>query len=277
MTWQAHNNSVNQLKLLSDGSLITASSDMTLAVWDFYSRNLISTFTSHTGAVNAFDILSSGLVVSGGADKKIFIWNRTTGVQVAAKNFAHTAAILCITTLPGGMFATGSASPDNSIKIWSASSITSPVYTLTGHTSDVNVMTYSPRGYLISGSSDGKAIFWNTGGSQAASFKPLGLQKVYGVVELDDGSFAFCGNTDLVNIWVLTLAILPLQTSSLSVLFGEQPCNSFLSYNSSLLLVASSSISTELIDVGDSTNPFRIKNLSLNISMTLTLDNQSKY
>ena len=175
------------------------------------------------------------------------------------------------------MFATGSASPDNSIKIWNSFSLTSALYTYTGHSSDVNVLTYLSSGYLISGSSDGKAIVWSSIGFQSASFTPLSSQKVYGLSQLADGSLAFCGNTDVVNIWKLSASFSPTQISSLSVLSGKQPCHASLLYNSSLLVVSSDSVSTVLINVADSTNPFYIKSLSLSVSTVLTLDSLSKW
>jgi hypothetical protein len=174
------------------------------------------------------------------------------------------------------MFATGSASPDNKIKIWSASSITSALYTYTGHSSDVNVLTYLSSGNLISGSSDGKAIVWSSIGTQLSNFAPLVSQKVYCVSQLADGSIAFCGNTDVVNIWTLSPSFSPAKISSLSVLSGEQPCHALLVYNSSLLFVASDSTSTELINVADSKNPFYTNSIDLSVSVALTLESQSK-
>ena len=84
-TWNSNpSSSVNLMKLLDANTLVSASSDKTLTVWNLTvsSPTVISTFTSHTDAVNRVDKLANGNVVSVGVDKTLYIWNHITGSMV---------------------------------------------------------------------------------------------------------------------------------------------------------------------------------------------------
>lgn len=275
-SWVAHNKSVNYMKLLSNGGLISASSDMTLAVWNFSTHSILSTFRGHTAQVNSFDVLNNGLVASAGDDKNIFVWNYTNGGLVNSKSMAHSGSILCIKALPNGFFASASGSPDNLIKIWDPENLTQPIMSLSGHTNDILSLEILSNGNLISGSADGYSIVWDlNNGNQTNKFQPLTLQKVSCIKELPDGTIAFGGDSPSIYIWRINGINSESQVSmGLNILSGEQPCHAFLLYNSTMLAVASNTTKTELLNIGNTSNIFYIKSLALGASLTLTLENE---
>jgi WD40 repeat protein len=115
-TWNSNpSSSVNLMKLLDANTLVSASSDKTLTVWNLTvsSPTVISTFTSHTDAVNRVDKLANGNVVSVGVDKTLYIWNPITGSMVTNRYSAHTTTILSLKVLLSGYIATGGSLGDN--------------------------------------------------------------------------------------------------------------------------------------------------------------------
>lgn len=104
--------------------------------------------------------LSSGLLASGSADFSIRFWNLISGAIVYNITSAHGAnAVNYLAQLPNGYLASASVGASGNLLIWDLSTYTS-VKTLTGHTSDVNVIKVLGNGDLISGSKDNTAKIW---------------------------------------------------------------------------------------------------------------------
>jgi WD40 repeat protein len=108
---------------------------------------------------------------------------------------AHKGAVLCLTILKNGDFA--SASADKNIKIWSSIDSKSKS-TLSNHTDKVNALVVSPNGYLVSGSRDKTIKIWNNG----RVIKSIDANKsiVYSLKYLKDENLA-AGSDYVIRIW----------------------------------------------------------------------------
>ncbi len=72
----------------------------------------------------------------------------------------HSNWVLRLALLPIGLIASGAIATDNTIKIWDITK-TYPLYTLTGHTSDVRDLTVINNEYMASCSSDMTIKLWS--------------------------------------------------------------------------------------------------------------------
>jgi WD40 repeat protein len=123
--WVAHASQVSCLKLLSVNRLVSGGFDGKLYVWNLIpiTPASVSNFSGHSnGTVNCVEKLNNGNVVSGGSDQYLRVWNPSNGSSVASIQ-AHSSTILSLKTLNNGYIASGSASTDNTIKIWTPGSI----------------------------------------------------------------------------------------------------------------------------------------------------------
>lgn len=245
--------------------MVTGGSDSSLYVWNIANSPPTNpvTFSSHTDVVLAVDILTSGYLVSGGNDMDLYVWSATLGSTYSSKISAHTGNILCIKALTNGYFATGSQ--DNTIKIWNPNSMSSPVKTLTPHTRNVNSLDQLSNGYLMSGSNDGYTILWDsTDWSQKNTFVSVNSQKVTCVREITSGVVVAAGTDSSIYVWRIDSASSQMLIETVvDAINGETPCWDMLVYNKSLLVVATSSVNTEVFDVHDPYNVTYVTTLTV--------------
>ena len=61
-------------------TIISASADKTIKIWDRKSGKVLNTFMGHNGSVNSLAFSSNErMIVSGSNDKTIKIWNKENG------------------------------------------------------------------------------------------------------------------------------------------------------------------------------------------------------
>lgn len=275
-----HASSVTCMKLVQPSFLVTGSIDTKLYVWNFtlYSLAKTATFGQHTDAVNSVDKLSNGNMVSVSNDKSIRIWKLLTGVSLSTKLTAHSTAINCVKVLMNDFIATAGDFTDSTIKIWTPLLIQNS--TLYGHTNAIKTLELLSNGNLVSGSTDAYAIVWNTTtGAQLNTFYATGGQSVTCIKELSDGTIAFAGSTGSLNVYKLNSPTSQTLMDSIPFLLNAAlPCQAIMLYNSSHLLVSSSGLKTEVVNVASSSNIFWMKSLSISGSLVSSncLENLSK-
>jgi hypothetical protein len=148
--------------------LLTASRDKTAKVWDFTTKEVISTFPEHQAAVYGVTIRADGkMAITVGADKMLRMWNvdgkpfRAVGGHgdEIYKILSHPAAVVLAT-----------ASADKTVRLWKEDG--NPLRTLTGLTDQVYALAISPDGSLVAGGAwDGEVRVWKlSDGKIAAAF-----------------------------------------------------------------------------------------------------------
>jgi len=66
-----HTNQINSLTTLSNGWLVSASSDRFIKIWEPTSGGLIQTLSGHSGSVLSLIVLRNGYLASGSSDNTI--------------------------------------------------------------------------------------------------------------------------------------------------------------------------------------------------------------
>ncbi|MEH1968671.1 serine/threonine-protein kinase [Nostoc sp.] len=237
--YSGHSGWINSIAISPDGqTLISASNDMTIKVWNLKNGDEIFTITLAQDVVKCLVISPDGhSLVSGSSKGIIQAWNITTGEEIhtfaedSYQVFAlvispdgqtlfsgssdikvwnlnngelvrtlsiHSGPVLTIAISPDGKTLV-SGSENKSIKIWS-------ICTLTGHLHAVNSVAISPDGNtVVSGSNDRTIKIWNMN-SKEESFTLTGhLDAVNSVAISPDGQALVSGSSDeKIKLWNLS-------------------------------------------------------------------------
>lgn len=221
LTWRA-GGPVSYIKVIN-GSILLAAVETQLRVFNIvpnvnFTNPPILIYGGHNAKVNMFDTMANDtVVVSGDANGKLLVWSPLTNSTLVSQPNAHSASILCVKTIPNtitigkskssgtiGQFASGAASSDNTIILWSFNSVsvTQIFPPISGHTNSVRALDVLTGGYLISASNDGTAIVWKlSDGKKGNQFNAVNSAQVSCLELLPNGNVAFGGNDSSIYIW----------------------------------------------------------------------------
>ncbi len=162
-----HTESVNSVVFSPDGETIASgSSDRTIRLWNANTRKLLKTLMGHTDTVSSVVFSPDGeTIASGSSDRTIRLWNVHTG-ELLKTLTGHIENVNTIAFSPdGNTIASGSGrlvyfgrredqgeSVGQEIRLWNAHT-GELLKTLTGHTSVVNSVVFSPDGNTIASGS----------------------------------------------------------------------------------------------------------------------------
>ncbi|MAT45193.1 MAG: hypothetical protein CL609_22930 [Anaerolineaceae bacterium] len=160
-TIRGHEGEIYSCDIAFDGnSIITASSDKTIRLWDSSSGEQLRKFSGHTDDISCCCITPNNkLLFSGSFDGSLISWDVKTGLPLHTF-LGHSSEILACITDPKSEYLI-SCSMDGLIKIWNITS-GDCLYTLSGHEDAVNGCCVSDKSnLLISVSRDNTVRIWN--------------------------------------------------------------------------------------------------------------------
>jgi WD40 repeat protein len=186
---EGHTHFVWSIIQLSDGTLVSASWDKTIRLWNIETSKCIKV---HTGDVNCMIQLANGTIASGSDDKTIRIWNREQEIKTIQ---ADTVA-LCLLELEDGTLVSGGT--DEMITFWNVRS-GEKIKTLTGHTDTVQSLLQLKDGRLVSASYDKTIRIWRN--DKCERVLEGHTDEVHKVIELTDSQLASCSNDETIRLW----------------------------------------------------------------------------
>ncbi|XP_069106790.1 WD repeat-containing protein 48-like isoform X1 [Argopecten irradians] len=172
LSMEHHTDWVNDIVLCCGGrTLISASSDTTVKVWNAHKGFCMSTLRTHKDYVKALAYAKEKeQVASAGLDRSIFLWDVNTLTALTASNNTVTTSSLngnkdSIYSLamnpPGTVIVSGST--EKVLRVWDPRTC-QKLMKLKGHTDNVKALVLNRDGtQCLSGSSDGTIRLWSLG------------------------------------------------------------------------------------------------------------------
>lgn len=116
--FKGHEEVVYDAEFLPDGrSIVTASFDRTLKLWDIDSQNVLRTMEGHTGIVLTVDVSPDGQqIASGGSDRSIRLWDVPNSDPVTTHEI-HDSPLTAVATSRNGLL-TATADKQGSVRVW---------------------------------------------------------------------------------------------------------------------------------------------------------------
>lgn len=130
------------------GSIVSASHDRNLIIWDVEEGNPKAALTGHDQPVCAVSVAADGKIVSGAWDSTARVWSGENTQHILK---GHTQNVLCVLALENGDVITGSA--DKTIKKWRNGQ---EVQILCRHNDIIRSLAFLPGIGIVSCSNDGE-------------------------------------------------------------------------------------------------------------------------
>ncbi|PYH97118.1 small nucleolar ribonucleo protein complex subunit Utp15 [Aspergillus ellipticus CBS 707.79] len=208
-TWREHKQPVWLTKFSPSDptTVLTASDDRTVRLWDLPTENSAKTFVGHTdyvrsGAFMPGSLASSGLVVSGSYDRTVRLWDPRVEHR-SAMTFKMGAAIESVLPMPTGT--TVLAAADNKIAVLDIVA-GKPLHMIQSHQKTVTSLALASNGErLLSGALDGHMkVFETTGWNMVSGSKYpspiLSLRAITSGVAQEDKHIAVGMQSGLLSI-----------------------------------------------------------------------------
>ncbi|KAJ6087538.1 hypothetical protein N7467_006452 [Penicillium canescens] len=208
-TWKEHKQPVwvSKFSPSDPTSVLTASDDRTVRLWDLPSQNSARTFVGHSdyvrsGAFMPGSMASSGLVVSGSYDRTVRLWDPRVASR-AAMTFKMGAPIESVLPMPTGT--TVLAAADNKIAVLDIVA-GKPLHMIQSHQKTVTALALASNGErLLSGALDGHMkVFETTGWNPVSGSKYpspiLSLRAITSGTEYEDKHIAVGMQSGLLSI-----------------------------------------------------------------------------
>jgi len=181
-------------------TILSASGDRTLKLWDITTGECIRTFQGHNNFVKSCVYSPDGqTVLSASKDNTLKLWDVITGECIHTFE-DHTSAVWDCTYSPDGQTIL-SASHDNTLKLWDIST-RKCIYTFKGHTDWVSSCAYSPDSQtILSGSRDNTLKLWDI-----KTKKCIRTIEVFLDINCDcgyspDGQTIFSASHNMLKLW----------------------------------------------------------------------------
>lgn len=173
-TWKEHKQPVwcTKFSPSETTTLMSASDDKTVRLWDLPSQESTCTFVGHEDYVRTGAFMTgqaANLLVSGSYDQTVKLWDSRTP-STAVMTFKHAAPIECVLPMPSGT--TVLAASDNQISVLDLVA-GRPIQILKNHQKTVTSLSFASNcARLVSGGLDGHLkVFETTGWNVVAGSK----------------------------------------------------------------------------------------------------------
>ncbi|KAL3891526.1 hypothetical protein ACJMK2_003786 [Sinanodonta woodiana] len=210
LSMEHHTDWVNDIVLCCGGrTLISASSDTTVKVWNAHKGFCMSTLRTHKDYVKALAYAKDKEhVASAGLDRSIFLWDVNTLTALTASNNTVTTSSLngnkdSIYSLAMNQSGTVivSGSTEKVLRVWDPRTC-QKMMKLKGHSDNVKALVLNRDGtQCLSGSSDGTIRLWSLGQQRCVATYRVHDEGVWAIQANDSFTMVYSAGRDR-RIWV---------------------------------------------------------------------------
>lgn len=206
--WKGHHNYVYSIAFSPKGNvLVSGSFDEAVFLWDVRAGRQMRSLPAHSDPVAGVDCIRDGtLVVSCAGDGLIRIWDTASGQCLRTIVHEDNAGVVSVKFSPNGKHVLA-WTLDGCIRLWDyVTGLCKKTYQ--GHVNNRYSISgafgvYGSEAFIVSGSEDGKIVFWDTKSKEI-------LQKIEahdGVVLSVDthpasGRIVSCGIDNKIKVWI---------------------------------------------------------------------------
>lgn len=152
---EGHEGAVSSLDVMDDGTLVSASSDHTVKLWNVETGACLQTMKHHKDYVYCVKYLGGNRIASASRDKSIIVFDCDS--KRVVKLEGHQSTVYSLVRMPSDLLA--SASRDGSVTIWNIN--TGKVVRVLDHGgSFVYSVGLGINGEIIAGLSNGRVVVW---------------------------------------------------------------------------------------------------------------------
>jgi WD40 repeat protein len=231
--------SIRRLRVLKNGNLVSGSSNGSIQVWNYSSKDwpMIASWQAHVGIVGSILILDDSKLVTCGDDKLIKIWS-SINYTLIRNLTAHPSWVYSLASFSNGFFASGysdktfkiwnpndgslistksaghligslivldnqdicTGGDDFKINIWNYADLSLKA-TLSGHTGQISSLAKLQNGYLASGSADNRIIIWDLNSYSIKQSFIAHNSWIFHIIELQNGDLASASGDRSIKIW----------------------------------------------------------------------------
>ena len=183
-----HNRPIEALAFTADGTtLVSASRDTTIRLWDVDTRNPHLTMEGHTEAIKALGFLKDGkTLASGSSDCTLRLWNTETQDQQLIPIKHRWSALDFAFSQNGKTVALGS--PGSNVRLWNTDTGDVIATFRTAHKGYINQVKFSPDDKILaSGSRGGTVELWNVLNHQRTAILKGHTNEIWALAFSPDG------------------------------------------------------------------------------------------
>ena len=193
-TFEGHKQWVNDLAKIDNNLFASASTDTSIKIWNYYSKQCIHTLNCEYSVLCLIKLKNGGLC-SGHLDSSIRIWEMQNYTCINTLT-GHKNYIKCLCELQNDNIISGSA--DNTIKVWSNKM---PHYDLKGHNKGVRSLCQIDDKHIASASFDHSIKIWDLNQRQCIQTLTGHTDLVTGIIFHSNGYLISCSNDRSIKIW----------------------------------------------------------------------------
>ena len=182
--------------VINESTIVSASADTTLRLWNITTGELIKTLTGHTDIVSDVVVVNKSILVSGSLDNTVRFWEIETGELI--NTITIESRVFCITTIDNSTIALGME--DGTIEIWNAKTGES-ITILIGHTANVNSIDVINKSTIVSASNDTSLRIWDITKGETIRILIGHEYAVNCVKVIDNRTFVSSGDDSTLRIW----------------------------------------------------------------------------
>lgn len=204
-SFEHHTDWVNSIVMCRNGkTLLSASSDTTVKVWDACGGFCMSTLRTHKDYVKALAYAQDReLVASGGFDKQIFLWDvnvltaltATNNTVITSSLTGEKESVYSLAMNPSGTILV-SGSTAKILRVWDPRTCTK-IMKLKGHSDNVKTVVLKADGTeCLSGSSDGTVRLWSIGQQRCIGTYKIHEAGVWALVSDENLNYFYSSGKD---------------------------------------------------------------------------------